>query len=231
MFRWKSIVRCLQVMMEQFRITFFSFFIQYFICFQYLAVLSAQYNLTTRIRTQYLSIIKIETNETEKIKLNYSTVHDLHWTPNNDLISFVSDSNSKSTIILYSLKRKEYKSVVTYPLPIANMKWGNIGHVIVFSAVVYPGHTMQETKDIDEKKSANKSLPNALIYDELFVYHWDTYITEKKQHLHMVTVKINEENPFFYSFDENTIDIIGSSKGDAPTMPFGLIYNFILRKN
>ena len=186
---------------------------------QYAAVISG--TLSKSVRKLYL--YNLESNETETISLeDYSGAHDLTWTPTSDLLSFIVDnSNDTSSVMIYSISLKTFSVVVTYPVTISNVRWGDSGKIFVFTATVYPGKTLDETRSIDDLKASDTNSASFMQFDKTMVYHWDEYILDTRQHIFYSNISTNFSNPSIYSISSDAVDIIGSIMADSPTKPTG----------
>lgn len=207
---------------------FSSFFLLFRIfLLQYAAAISGTYNLTTSKSLRQLYIYDLTTNETTTISLNYTGAHDLCWSPQSNIILFVIDnSNSTSSVILFSLVTKEYMIAATYPVSISTLRWAETGTILTFTASVYPGKSLEETRALDDAKEQDDGA-QFMQFDKTMVYHWDTYITDKRTHIFYSNVTEDSGNQFLYSINTSCIDILGSVMADSPTYPTGLITLFL----
>ena len=191
-----------------------TFFFQF-----HFAFITSQFSLDDNKRTYRLYTGHEDVIDAQQI-ITYPAVHDLTTTPNHEFVSFISDSDGKSSVILYS-PTNGFKSIYTFPVPIDSVRWSSEGNYFVFSCEVYPGKTMQETAEIDKQKAAQKS--QYMAFDHDFVYHWDTWETGKFRHV--MYMKVGAEDPdWTYQFDGKVVrDIMKSFDGNCPSRPWGLI--------
>ncbi|KAG8908424.1 hypothetical protein FRB99_006629 [Tulasnella sp. 403] len=63
----------------------------------------------------------------------------------------------------------------------------NVEHLLVFSAMVYDDYNLTSVKEQDEARAKRDT--SAMVYDTLFVRHWDVFVGEKKPRLFTVELK------------------------------------------
>lgn len=66
---------------------------------------------------------------------------------------------------------------------------GSIQHILVFSAKVYDDYNLTSVKEKDAAWEARGT--SALVYDELYVRHWDEYVSEKQSRLFSVELNLS----------------------------------------
>lgn len=71
--------------------------------------------------------------------------------------------------------------------PTTNYRYSLKGQVLVFSAYVWPDKKLETVKEQDEKW--NKRGNSALVYDELYTRHWDTWRGPKAPSLFSVKLE------------------------------------------
>ena len=76
--------------------------------------------------------------------------------------------------------------VCSFPTSIGNLKY-NFAGKLVFSAEVYPDGDLATVEAQD--KAIADSGTSGVVYDSLFVRHWDAWKTEKKQKLFVIQLK------------------------------------------
>ena len=159
------------------------------------------------------TIIKNET-------LSYSGPHDLSWTPDSNLISFVVELDDyTSTVVMYNINQSTFTEVHTFPLQIDSIRWASVGPYYIFSTQVYPSTTMEETAAIDQEKENDPA--ELMVFDQMFVYHWDTYETGKYRHV--MYMKLGEEDTDTkYVFNGTVKDVMVDFDGNCPSKPDGL---------
>ena len=94
------------------------------------------------------------------------------------------------------------------PLDVSTMDVSPTGDFLIVSMAVFPGKSPDETKKIHDERSKIKS--SGMVYDQLFVRHWDTWKDGTRNHIFHVNLKTGKAK-----------DLMPDLDGDAPTMPFG----------
>ncbi|KAJ2449232.1 dipeptidylpeptidase [Coemansia sp. RSA 2336] len=104
-----------------------------------------------------------------------------------DTLGFVTTDKDSHTSTLYSVRvsgkhRRKPRVVFTAPVPIADVQYNEQSGILAFTAQVYGNSTLEETarRDGEERERAD----TAMAFDELWVRHWDTFVTEKKPQIH-----------------------------------------------
>ncbi|KAJ1873824.1 dipeptidylpeptidase [Coemansia sp. RSA 990] len=104
-----------------------------------------------------------------------------------DTLGFVTTDKNAHTSTLYSVRvsgkhRSKPRAVFTAPVPIADIQYSEKSGILAFTAQVYGNSTLEETARLDEEE--RERADTAMVYDELWVRHWDTFVTEKKPQIH-----------------------------------------------
>ncbi|MBV1911229.1 MAG: S9 family peptidase, partial [Kangiellaceae bacterium] len=100
-----------------------------------------------------------------------------------------------------------------YPISITSYKISHDNQKLLFSASVYPDcKTLQCTADRNEQKSQLKT--TGVVYDKMFVRHWDHWIDETQSQLFAVELQnTNKQNKI--------IRVSHSVNANVPSDPFG----------
>jgi dipeptidyl aminopeptidase/acylaminoacyl peptidase len=155
----------------------------------------------------------------QRIDLNGKSAHDLKWTSDDAIISFIVDENSTSSIMLYNVNDPKLEVALTIPLPAQSLKWSGNGGYVGFAVEVYPNKTINETVEIDKEKAKSKS--DKMVFDQLFLYHWDTWETGKYFHVMYVKVTKSKTDPCLFTFDKTITDVMTPMDGNCPSKPWG----------
>ncbi|KAH7831557.1 putative Alanyl dipeptidyl peptidase [Monocercomonoides exilis] len=185
-----------------------------------------QFNIQTKQTTWKLYLISLLTKEKKALTIPYPSISDLKWSPENNIISFITTVNGKCTFVLCNPIEDKCKEIYTFPIPVSSVRWSPTGKYLSFSAEVYVGKSLKETANIDKEKE--NQLYNKKGYDQLFVYHWDEYLEGKFNHLHYVKVDRVDGDEFVFKISGDAVDIMPQMDGDCPSKPWGGIeeYNF-----
>lgn len=111
---------------------------------------------------------------------------------------------------------RDVVQLTNFPIPITSFKVSR--NYIMFSADVYLScNDFQCTADRDKEAAKN---PNAgVVYDSLFIRHWDTWKTPGKVS-HVFLHKI-EKIGSSYRLTGNPVDLMRNLNADSPVPPFG----------
>ncbi|KAJ2306955.1 dipeptidylpeptidase [Coemansia sp. RSA 2706] len=77
------------------------------------------------------------------------------------------------------------QAVFTSPVPISDVQYSPVSGILAFTAGVYNGTTtLKETADLDLEEQERAD--TAQVYDELWVRHWDSFVTPKLAQIHVL---------------------------------------------
>jgi dipeptidyl aminopeptidase/acylaminoacyl peptidase len=130
------------------------------------------------------------------------------WSADGKTIYFLSTRSGSSQIWQIAIGGGEATQVTTLPLDIGSFRVSPDGARIAFSAEVFPGKSIDETAQMADAKSKQKS--SGKIYDSLLFRHWDTWSEGTRNHLFVMPVKGGA-----------AVDIMQAMDADAPSKPFG----------
>eukprot|EP00770_Monocercomonoides_exilis_P006808 MONOS_6774.1-p1 / transcript=MONOS_6774.1 / gene=MONOS_6774 / organism=Monocercomonoides_exilis_PA203 / gene_product=alpha / transcript_product=alpha / location=Mono_scaffold00219:83985-86492(-) / protein_length=735 / sequence_SO=supercontig / SO=protein_coding / is_pseudo=false len=164
-----------------------------------------------------------DANPTAVMENEAFSVTEFSWGPDGDSIAFLQSEDPKS-IYLYTISNSKFEKKASFPLPIGNIRWSNKGGIIVFSASVYPGMTMQQTVDYQTQRDAYGS--DAIVFDNSPLYSWDHFIKGDYNHLFYITVNTNE-----MTFGDEATDIMNKFEGECPEESFGSYSDFDISAN
>ncbi|KAJ2846657.1 dipeptidylpeptidase [Coemansia brasiliensis] len=104
-----------------------------------------------------------------------------------DTLGFITTDAKSHTSTLYSVRTSgKHKSkphaVFTAPVPISDVQYNEKSGILAFTAQVYKNSSLEETAKLDAKEQERAD--TAMVYDELWVRHWDTFVTDKLPQIH-----------------------------------------------
>ncbi|KZV95473.1 alpha/beta-hydrolase [Exidia glandulosa HHB12029] len=121
------------------------------------------------------------------------------------------------------LRAGEPYVVGTFPdVDVGNFKKSPDGSWLVFSADVYPDRDLNTVKQQDKEWKDRGS--SALVYEETFVRHWDTFRTPKSPSLFSVRVTKSDDGKFVLGDKFNSV--LKDTNHHSPVEPFGGTDNF-----
>eukprot|EP01105_Mastigella_eilhardi_P022701 TRINITY_DN5625_c0_g1_i3.p1 TRINITY_DN5625_c0_g1~~TRINITY_DN5625_c0_g1_i3.p1 ORF type:complete len:724 (+),score=172.16 TRINITY_DN5625_c0_g1_i3:320-2173(+) len=105
------------------------------------------------------------------------------------------------------------------PLPISNVRvfaGAACGATLVaFSAEVFPGMSMSESKKKLDERTASKA--TGVLYEKLFVRHWNEYCDGRRNHVFVAALPPTGE----LLREEDVVDVMAVMDSDCPVKPFG----------
>ncbi|KAJ1680427.1 dipeptidylpeptidase [Spiromyces aspiralis] len=117
-------------------------------------------------------------------------------------LSFLSTSKDGKGSTLYGIRvRPGGDSIVTaspplrlaeFPVAIDNLKYNPASSLLAFTAEVYPNSTLTETAEQDQLEKHR--IDSAMVYDELWVRHWDTFVSPKRTQVFVQPVTDVQDN-------------------------------------
>ena len=130
------------------------------------------------------------------------------WSADGRSLYFVSTRSGQAQVWRLSLEGGEAQPVTRLPLDVDALEVAPGGRHLLLSLAVFPGKSPEETKAALEAKGKSKA--SGLLYDRLFVRHWDTWKDGTRNHL------------FAYDIGkEEARDLMPAMDADCPTKPFG----------
>ncbi len=130
------------------------------------------------------------------------------WSPDGNALYFVSGRSGSPQVWRLNLAGGEAEPVTNLPLGVDALKVSADGKLLVFSMAVLPGKSPEETKNILDNKEKSKA--SGMIFDRLFVRHWDTWEDGTRNHL------------FVYPLPSGPArDLMPQMAADCPSKPFG----------
>jgi dipeptidyl aminopeptidase/acylaminoacyl peptidase len=130
------------------------------------------------------------------------------WSPDGKTIYFLSTRSGSSQLWQIALGGGEATQLTSLALDVESFRVSPDGMRIVFSAAVFPGKSIDETAQMADAKSKQKS--SGRIYDSLLFRHWDTWAEGTRNHLFVMPVKGGA-----------AVDVMQAMDADAPSKPFG----------
>lgn len=132
------------------------------------------------------------------------------WSVDGESIYFLSTRSGSSQVWKLSLKGGEATAVTQLPLDVGNLTLSPDGHHMAFSLEVFV-----DCKDLDcttDRLETKADSPRSgLLYDRLFVRHWDTWKDGRRSHLFVLPI----------SGQGDPTDVSHGLDGDVPSKPFG----------
>ncbi|MEI6541781.1 MAG: prolyl oligopeptidase family serine peptidase, partial [Planctomycetota bacterium] len=119
------------------------------------------------------------------------------WSPNGHWILFESTRSGSSQLWVINPAGGEARQLTKISTDAANAIWSPDGNQIAFVSTVYPEFSALPfvVSDAANKKKADEIAESPVkvrVFKRLFYRHWDSYVEDKRQHLFVIDVRVNE---------------------------------------
>ena len=131
------------------------------------------------------------------------------WSADGKSLFFLSTRSGSSQVWRLPIGGGEAIQVTDQPLDVGNLVLSRDGAQMAFSMEVFPDCSDVEcsVKRIEERQ---KTKASGLLYDNIFVRHWDTWKDGRRSHLFVMSIEEGE-----------AIDVTSGMDADIPSKPFG----------
>jgi len=139
-------------------------------------------------------------------KLTHHAAGDTHprWAPDGSALYFLSTRSGSAQIWRLALGGGEPLAVTDLPVDVGSFRIAPTGDRLVFSMAVKPPE--------EARKGSSKA--SGLVYDKLFMRHWDTWSDGSRSHLFSAALDASGRIG-------TPIDLSQGLDGDVPSKPFG----------
>ncbi len=131
------------------------------------------------------------------------------WSPCGKYIWFLSMRSGSSQVWGMMVSGGEAQQFTDLPLDVSNLLVSPTGKNLAFTLDVFPDYTAVDDTKKKLNEIANKKA-TGLIYDQLFIRHWDTWSDGRRSHLFVMSVKGGAP-----------VDLMLGMEADTPSKPFG----------
>ncbi|KAJ2344736.1 dipeptidylpeptidase, partial [Coemansia sp. RSA 2618] len=138
------------------------------------------------------------------------------WLSSEELGFVATDAKTRRSTV-YSVhgsgKRwSKPRAVFTAPVSISSVQYNSVSGIMAFTADVYDGtNTLEETAQLDLENQERAD--TAQVYEELWVRHWDAFVTPKLPQIH--TVQLDSSSGHGFKPKRKAINIIKDTVGDG----------------
>ncbi len=133
------------------------------------------------------------------------------WAADGGSLWFLSSRSGSAQIWRIRPDGGEAQQATHLPLDVNAFLPSPDGKTLVVSVDVYPDASLADTrKRLDEVEARQKSGPSGMIYERLFIRHWDTWNDGRRSHLFALPVEGGEP-----------VDLMKGMDADCPSKPFG----------
>ena len=136
------------------------------------------------------------------------------FSPDGRYIYFLSDHTGSAQLYALGLEGGEPQQISQMALPLTSYRLSPNGRRVAFSVEVYQdcGARLECTR----RRLAGSKKPSGILFDHLFVRHWDTWADGRRQTLFVATLPVKGDQPV-----HSAIAVSAQLDGDVPSKPFG----------
>ncbi len=134
------------------------------------------------------------------------------WSPDSKKIYFLSSRSGSSQVWCMPVtgKDSDAQQVTQLALDVGSLIISPDGKKLAISLEVFPNSCITETAAKLKKIEENKA--SGMIFDRLFIRHWDTWCDGRRAHIFVVPATPGDGKP---------VDTMKGMDSDCPTKPFG----------
>jgi len=158
-----------------------------------------------------LWLVGVDGKGLTRLTTNPASDYNPRWSPCGKSVFFISTRSGSAQVWKIKVGGGEAQQVTDLPLDVGNLVVADCGK-IAFTLDVFPDKSCPDcTKKVLEAKEKCKA--TGVLYDKIFVRHWDTWADGRRSHLFIKSTG-----------EEKTVELIDLMEGmdaDTPTKPFG----------
>lgn len=163
--------------------------------------------------TMSLWIADLNTHSARRLAASSGGANNGRWSPDGKSIYFISGRTGVDQVFRTDLTGKKAVQVTTGKLNVGAFRIAPNGKVLVISLSVFPDcHDLDCTRKRNDARKANKA--TGVVYDRLFVRHWDTWADGTRNHLYALTLNAK-------GAAGRPVALMNGFDGDVPSKPFG----------
>ena len=156
-----------------------------------------------------LYLLEVSSKQVRRLTTHPAADFNPRWSPDNHSIYFLSTRSGSSQVWKIAVDGGEAVPVTHLPLDVTSFSISPDGSRLVASVDVFPdcpdlACTANRLKERKQRKATG------VLYDHLFVRHWDTWKDGRRSHL--IVVPLTGGEP---------VDIMKGMDADCPSKPFG----------
>ncbi|ORX89055.1 prolyl oligopeptidase family protein [Basidiobolus meristosporus CBS 931.73] len=179
---------------------------------------SSNYTIATNSNTRNLWLLDIASGKINPLTAPGKTGDSEPLWLDSATVGFVSSRTETSQLWSVDVTKANAQpvQVTNFTVDIGNVKYHPKANLFTFSTGVYADGSIEKAVQIDEANKLKRD--SGLVYDSLFVRHWDHFITDKKQNI--FSVKLNKANGK-YNVAGKPVNIMANVQLESPVSPFG----------
>ena len=161
-------------------------------------------------RRSDLWVVNVDGSELRRLTTHPSSEFNARWAPDGSGVFFLSTRSGTSQVWHIGMAGGEAQQVTDLPLSVGGMVLSPDGSHIAVNMEVFPdcpdlACTTERLAEVSAKPSSG------VLYDQLFVRHWDTWEDGRRSHVFVLPTMGGGE----------PIDVMAGMEGDSPSVPFG----------
>lgn len=183
----------------------------------------SEYSFDTDSRSGGINLVPIHKNPSSKRIVNDTAASSPIWLDDNTIL-YISTTNGESTLRTFNTNTSNDHKLVSFHGTIGDLKAIPIDKDTVrfaFSTKIIPSGEIARSNETET--------PQALVYDRLWVRHWDEWITPIKNSIFSGTLSLQHDQ---YTINDNIRNMLNSTEEhhdlESPIPPFGGADDFSL---
>ncbi|TPV94630.1 MAG: S9 family peptidase [Myxococcales bacterium FL481] len=161
-----------------------------------------------------LWVLELQDHASRRISPADDNAHHPVWSPDGSAVYFLSSRGGTSQIWRVAADGGPAAPVTDLPVDLTTLRLSPTGDRFAFSAAVYPDcPTLECTAERLSRRSGSGA--SGMVYDQLFVRHWDTWKDGRRSQLFVIPVDGGTATP-----------ISAAVPGNVPSAPFGGIEDY-----
>ena len=172
---------------------------------------STKYNAETNENSQSTYLLNLSSNQVSLIGKDWSSPLFL----GTRFIAHLSSESGSSQVWIHDLTNSKCTKLTDYPVGVANLAYKN--GLLVFTAQVFNDGSLEKAAKLNELEE--NRFDTGVVYDSLFVRHWDTYLHPEKKH-NLFTVKLDVKADYV-SLASDPINVMANLSLETPVAPHG----------
>ena len=161
-------------------------------------------------RPSDLWMVGVDGSGLRRLTTHPASEFNARWAPDGSAVYFLSSRSGSSQVWRIAMAGGEAQQATDLPLDVGSLALSPDGSRLAVSMEVFPD-CPELACTVDRLRVAGDRVSSGVLYDRLFIRHWDTWEDGRRSHLFVLPVK-GEGGP---------VDIMAGMDGDSPSVPFG----------
>ena len=156
-----------------------------------------------------LWLVDVDGNNLRQLTSHTASDFNPRWSSCGKYVWFLSTRSGSSQVWGISVSGGEARQFTDLPLDVGNLVVSPYSKHIAFNMEVFVDlKSVQKTKEKLDKIAESKT--TGVIYDRIFIRHWDTWKDGRRSHLFVMPIK-----------GSDPVDVMPEMDADTPTKPWG----------